>query len=167
MWNAFLPLQFMVKCEAHGSWKEVKKRRKKKHQGTITYKNLVLSNELIKVKLPPWKISKADVSSVSPLSTYNTHQENQVRKMFIYLGNWIELESTIQSQVICTLEYRALNPPITVCIKYLRHNTYQSWSLSEKEQSSCHKTGWWLPPVYQTYCPFQESITCRKTKLTR
>ena len=31
-------------------------------------KNLVLSNELIKVKLPPWKIWKADVSSVSPSS---------------------------------------------------------------------------------------------------
>ena len=32
------------------------------------YKNLVLSNELIKVKLPPLKIWKADVSSVSPSS---------------------------------------------------------------------------------------------------
>ena len=31
-------------------------------------KNLVLSNELIKVELPPWKIYKADVSSVSPSS---------------------------------------------------------------------------------------------------
>ena len=35
---------------------------------SIYYKNLVLSNELIKVELPPWKIWKADVSSVSPLS---------------------------------------------------------------------------------------------------
>ena len=31
-------------------------------------KSLVLSNELIKVELPPWKIWKAEVSSVSPLS---------------------------------------------------------------------------------------------------
>ena len=30
--------------------------------------NLVLSNELIKVKLPPWKFKKADVSSVSASS---------------------------------------------------------------------------------------------------
>ena len=37
---------------------------KVKHQN----KNLVLSNELIKVNLPPWKIWKADVSSVSPSS---------------------------------------------------------------------------------------------------
>ena len=33
-----------------------------------TYLNLVLSNELIKVELPPWKIWKDDVSSVSPSS---------------------------------------------------------------------------------------------------
>ena len=32
------------------------------------YENLVLSNELIKVELLPWKIWKADVSSVSPSS---------------------------------------------------------------------------------------------------
>ena len=32
------------------------------------YKNLVLSNELIKVELPPWKVQKADVWSVSPSS---------------------------------------------------------------------------------------------------
>jgi len=31
-------------------------------------KSLVLSNELINVELPPWKIWKADVSSVSPSS---------------------------------------------------------------------------------------------------
>ena len=31
-------------------------------------KSLVLSNELINVELPPWKIQKADVSSVSPSS---------------------------------------------------------------------------------------------------
>ena len=31
-------------------------------------KNLLFSNELIKVELPPWKIEKADVSKVSPSS---------------------------------------------------------------------------------------------------
>ena len=30
--------------------------------------NLVLLNELVKVKLPPWKIWKADASSVNPSS---------------------------------------------------------------------------------------------------
>ena len=32
----------------------------------LVYENLVLSNELIKVELPPWSIWKDDVSSVSP-----------------------------------------------------------------------------------------------------
>ena len=32
----------------------------------ISKQKLVLSNELIKVELPPWKILKADVSSDSP-----------------------------------------------------------------------------------------------------
>ena len=34
----------------------------------MKHENLVLSNELIRVKLLPWKIWKADVSSVSPSS---------------------------------------------------------------------------------------------------
>ena len=33
-----------------------------------SHENLVLSKELVKVKLPPWKIWKAEASSVSPLS---------------------------------------------------------------------------------------------------
>ena len=40
--------------------------------------------------------------------------ENKVSVMFmISLGNWIELESKLQSQSVHTLEYRALNQPIT------------------------------------------------------
>ena len=35
------------------------------------YNILVLSNELIKVELPRWKIRKADILSVSPLSEQN------------------------------------------------------------------------------------------------
>ena len=31
----------------------------------MIHENLVLSNKLIKAELPPWKIWKADVSSVS------------------------------------------------------------------------------------------------------
>ena len=34
----------------------------------MKHENLVLSNELIKVELLPWKIWKADVSRVSPSS---------------------------------------------------------------------------------------------------
>ena len=34
----------------------------------MEHENLLLSKELIKVELPPRKIWKADVSSVSPLS---------------------------------------------------------------------------------------------------
>ena len=32
---------------------------------SVLYENLFLSNELIKVELPPWKIWKADGTSVS------------------------------------------------------------------------------------------------------
>ena len=45
-----------------------------------------------------WKIQDA--------LTYRTDRENEVSKMFIIsLGNWIELESTPQSQAVCTLEH--------------------------------------------------------------
>ena len=43
-------------------------RMRSSFQSVVHNKNLVLSNELIKVELPLWKIWKADVSSVSPSS---------------------------------------------------------------------------------------------------
>ena len=49
--------------------KQTKKEKKKNLRYNI-FNNLVLSNELIKVELPPWKIKKADVSSVSPSSNF-------------------------------------------------------------------------------------------------
>ena len=55
--------------------------------------------------------------------TYSTEQENKVSKTFIIsLGNWIEQESTPQSQAVCTLEYRPLNQPITAHIVPERYN---------------------------------------------
>lgn len=39
---------------------------------------------------------------------------NDVSKMFtISLANWIDLESTPQTQAVCSLEYRPLNQPTT------------------------------------------------------
>ena len=38
--------------------------------GRVKHENLLLSKELINVDLPPWKIWKADVSSLSPLSEW-------------------------------------------------------------------------------------------------
>lgn len=38
--------------------------------------------------------------------TYRTDRENAICKMFIIcLGSWIELESTAQSQAVCSLDY--------------------------------------------------------------
>ena len=55
--------------------------------------------------------------------TFSTEQENKVSKMFIIsLGNSIEQESTLQSQAVCTLEYRPLNQPITAHIVPERYN---------------------------------------------
>jgi len=48
-------------------------------------------------------------------ATYRTDWENEASSMFItFLGNWIEPESTPQSQAVCTLHYGPLNQPVTV-----------------------------------------------------
>ena len=56
----------------------------------VFYENLVLSNELIKVELPPWKIWKADVSSVSPSS------ERMGSIRFVWLAHTSERKGSIR-----------------------------------------------------------------------
>jgi len=63
----FLVLFLFVVNEFLVSKETVMLRRWKKHE------NLVLSRELVKVELPPWKIWKADLSSVSPSSDRIDH----------------------------------------------------------------------------------------------
>ena len=52
-----------------------------------------------------------------------TDGENEVNKMIIIsLGNWIEMESTQQSQAVCALEYGPLNQPITAHVEPERYH---------------------------------------------
>ena len=52
-----------------------------------------------------------------------TDRENEVNKMIIIsLGNWIEMESTQQSQAVCTLEYGPLNQAITAHVEPERYH---------------------------------------------
>ena len=48
---------------------------------TVNNKNLILSNELIKVDLPPWKFKKADASRVSPSSEPMTKGQRSKRQL--------------------------------------------------------------------------------------
>ena len=65
--------------------------------------------------------------------TYGKDGESGVRKMFIIsLGNWIELESTPQSQAVHTSEYGPLNQPITAHLVPESYNKRLK-TLSEKE----------------------------------
>ena len=73
--------------------------------------------------------------------TYITDRENKVSKMFIIsLGNGIELESTLQSRTVCTLEYTPLNQPITVHIVPERCNKSSSKSRVVLEQTGMNKS---------------------------
>ena len=58
--------------------------------------------------------------------------------MFIVpLGNWIQLESTPQSQAVCTLECRPLNQPITLHLvpdKYNNINYFEKPDHNTKQK---------------------------------
>ena len=72
---------------------------------TDNYKNLVLSNELIKVKLPPWKIWKADVSSVSPSLERTQNCTNQLPVNFT---SWRRAYNTSGSNWTGKQSYRVI-----------------------------------------------------------
>ena len=124
----------------------------------VHYKNWVLSNELIKVELPPLKIKKAAVSSVSPSS------ERKTKGLTFALTKGERSERRLSKSftaVIQPLSTRLIKP--NFCF-HLSHRRSTTVSLETRNPSDTLRLPYflfWL--FFSSFLQFPELWLCFKT----
>ena len=104
------------------------------------FKNWVLSHELIKVELPPWKISKSDISSFSPSSDAVTTFINSFYTNQIFVSISHQRSTTVSLETRNSSEAQWL-PFCKLCVQvpfiYLLKRDFQGcWALLLKKPST-------------------------------